>query len=339
MKLALAIAFLASNALACSVPVFRYALEHWAADPYQVEIAHQGPLSASEQELVKKLTDAKLPNIAVKQVESAEATPRVIVKHPASLKGAREVWSAPLDAATIGLMLDSPIRQEIAAKLGEGESAIWLLLESGDKAADDTAATALDQHLKRMSETLELPKLDAQDIKNGLVSVPEDGLRLSFHIIRLARDNPAEQFLVKTLLATEPDLADLKGPIAFPIFGRGRVLYALVGKGINADNIGHAANFLIGSCSCQIKEQNPGVDLVMSADWKKLLKADNLLDETLPKLSEIEGLKPILVPIPDRANKDLSPEKSPSYQWIAAILTILVVILGFQYARRSKADH
>jgi len=39
-----------------------------------------------------------------------------------------------------------------------------------------------------------------------------------------------KQFLLKMLLASETDLAELINPMAFPVLGRGRVLYALVGK-------------------------------------------------------------------------------------------------------------
>ena len=71
------------------------------------------------------------------------------------------------------------------------------------------------------------------------------------------------------LLASEEDLRGFQNePMAFPIFGQGRVLYALVGKGIKVETVDRAAQFLIGSCSCQVKEQNPGVDLVMATDWK-----------------------------------------------------------------------
>jgi hypothetical protein len=45
------------------------------------------------------------------------------------------------------------------------------------------------------------------------------------------------------------------------------VLYALVGAGITADNIREAGAFLVGACSCEVKRQNPGTDLLMAVDW------------------------------------------------------------------------
>ena len=46
------LASLACPVRACSVPVFRYALENWPADPYRVIVFHQGALSPQEQALV-----------------------------------------------------------------------------------------------------------------------------------------------------------------------------------------------------------------------------------------------------------------------------------------------
>src|SRR4051812_27571667 len=43
---------------ACSVPVFRYGLEHWTADPYRVLIVHRGPLTESSQKLAASIRQA-----------------------------------------------------------------------------------------------------------------------------------------------------------------------------------------------------------------------------------------------------------------------------------------
>ena len=303
-----------SSALACSVPVFRYGLEHWAPDPYQIFVFHEAPLSAPKQTLLKQLSNTKHANLKVQVINPASAPqelrqlwersskPEVMVLGPPNFPTKGSLWTGALSEADINTLLDSPVRQDIAQRLGSGDSAVWVLLESADKAANDAAAKTLEQALQQAGETLELPKLDDQDIKNGLVSVPDDGLRLTFPMIRLARDNPREAFLIRSLLSTEPDLKDVTGPIAFPIFGRGRVLYSLVGRGIKFDNVSEAARFLIGSCSCQIKEQNPGADLLIRVDWQKLLGTSTTLEE-LPTVDEIMKRKPILVPIPERKAK------------------------------------
>ena len=51
-----------------------------------------------------------------------------------------------------------------------------------------------------------------------------------------------------------------------PVFGQGRALYALVGDGIKHETIDRAATFLIGKCSCEVREQNPGFDLLLASE-------------------------------------------------------------------------
>ena len=56
LKVATALCLLALVAQACSVPVFRYALERWQADPYEVFVFHRGPLTTEQQAQVDRLT-------------------------------------------------------------------------------------------------------------------------------------------------------------------------------------------------------------------------------------------------------------------------------------------
>ena len=298
--------FLAASAFACSVPVFRYALEHWPADPFQVLVFQRGSLpEATEQGLrdadrsegiranaIYRRVDLDAnppPELLRLHEQQANAeVPWLVLRFPSS-SGIREpAFSGPLDVNSLTRLLDSPVRRELVRRLGEGESAVWLLLESGDKAADDAAEERLQERLDYLAGVMTLPKLDESDIANGLVSVPEEDLRLEFSLLRVARMDPAEAVLVRQLLLSEEGLEEVEGePMVFPIFGQARALYALVGDGIRSETIEAAAAFLIGKCSCQVKEQNPGVDLLMTADWKAAAKASPLLDRNLPTLTEL----------------------------------------------------
>jgi hypothetical protein len=73
------------------------------------------------------------------------------------------------------------------------------------------------------------------------------------------------------LIHSESDLAERTEPMVFPVYGRGRALWGLIGPGITASNIRDSASFLVGACSCEVKEQNPGFDLLLAADWDELL--------------------------------------------------------------------
>jgi len=297
----LAFLLAATSASACSVPVFRYALEHWAADAYRVTIPKGAKLEGHFS------------------VQTAETT-KIELRHPQSMRNDELIWSAEYSEANAKVLADSPARKEIAERLGSGESAVWVLLESGDAKKDAEAAKFLDERLEYLAGVMELPKLDQQDIKNGLVSIPGDGLRLSFSTLKVKRDDPAENAFVAMLLASEEDLRELNEPMVFPVFGQGRVLYALVGKGIAVETIDSAAQFLIGSCSCQVKELNPGVDLVMAVDWKKMVKDQAMPGQKLPELSQIADLLPRTVKI--EANVPEPPVKS---DWRTVAVIVLAV--------------
>jgi len=53
-----------------------------------------------------------------------------------------------------------------------------------------------------------------------------------------------------------------------PVFGRGRALTALSGFEVSANVLSQAAAFLCGACSCEVKEMNPGKDLLLAANWE-----------------------------------------------------------------------
>lgn len=310
-RLALAAAIVVSVpslVLACSVPVFRYALERWPADPYQALVFHRGPLSDEHQALIDRLQPAEgaTPvNVQVTAVDldgaeiepelreawDAEAAngepalPRLVLRYPTQ---PRTAWSADFNADSVNQLVDSPVRREVAKRILLGNTGVWVFLETGNAARDDAAMNLLQERLAHEEATLELPEIDEQDVKDGLVTIDPAALQVRFSVIRLSRTDPAEQAFVSMLVGSEEDLKEFNDPIAFPVFGRGRVLYALIGDGINADTIGTACAELIGPCTCQIKEQNPGTDVVMSVDWDKEV-VQQTKDKPLPALSGLGG--------------------------------------------------
>ena len=277
---------------ACSVPVFRYALEHWAPDVYQGLVFHRGELSTENQALLKRHdgseTNRAPANLRLRAVNLDEAESEQWLPVWESLNQKELPWllvraepktglnwihfSLPFNEPSLQSLIDSPTRQEIAKRLEAGQSTVWVMLDSGNETADAEAETRLTDRLKYLQSVLKLPELSEADIANGLISIGAADLRLEFSSIRVSRNDPKERWFVESLLNSETDLKDLKEPMVFPIFGQGRALYALVGKGISSETIDNAAIFLTGSCSCEVKEQNPGVDLLMSADWVGLLR-------------------------------------------------------------------
>ena len=252
-----------ATAMACQVPVFRYALERWEPGLYQVRAPEEVTLDA-------------LANV---EVEKAASGTQLELYFPPKLRQAAEtpIWSAAMNVENVRVMVDSPVRQELKQRLLAGQSAVWLLLECGDAAKDDAAAKVVEECLQAAQEKLKLPdgvitQDEANDPKkrreNADVLQSDLPLRIDFSTMRVSRDNAEESALIAMLMHLEPDLGDyVKEPMVFPIFGRGRAIEPLIGKGIHADNIFEASAYLCGACSCEIKEQNPGIDLLMTADW------------------------------------------------------------------------
>jgi len=177
---------------------------------------------------------------------------------------------------------------------------VWVLLESGDKALDQAARRTLQQQLDLDALWLELPTPEEMEIKPEILDQVKVKLRVEFSVISVRRDDAREKFLIDCLLNSETDLRDFDAPVAFPVFGRGLVLYALVGKGIAPDTIRAASSFICGPCSCQVKEQNPGFDLLLNHDWNSAVGETKI---SQPIAGAGAGTIPKLVPIPTGRKK------------------------------------
>jgi len=328
--------FVAPALYACSIPVFRYALERWELDAYVVELAHHGELSGDAKAAADLLDgyahgEGTPVNLAVRHVDARDGAPaQMAVYFPAGFRDRRPVWSAPLTRESVKTLVDSPVRKDIVRRLLDGDSAVWVLVESGDAEKDDAAAAVLEKELKALAATLELPEDLLVEETDGVLDEDAPALRVAFSVVRLKRDDPAEAFLGAALLRTEPDLLEFDEPMAFPVFGRGRVLYALVGRGIHKDNIAEACRFVCGPCACETKIGNPGVDLLVAADWDEAVERLLAIEEPLPPLT---GVFPASV----SADAAESPSGGPGQVQAASshaagatglVRTVLLVLAG-----------
>ena len=325
LVLTLGIVFLGlyPRSLACNVPAFRYALERWPSDPYQVVVYYQTrPLGPEFESLEKnaagreakanylvKTVDVTTPEGKVLAEKRRIATfPWIEVFYPAQLPATGPVWSGPLEAERIQRILVSPARSQLVQALLEGEVAVWVLIRSGHDDKDRRAIEVLRTNLERASATLKIPEIGT-DLYGNPVEVQEfKTYPVHFQLMQVARDDPDEELLVKALLKSEPDLEYYDEPIAFPVFGQGRALYALVGDGIQEENILEACQSLLNWCSCEIKAQTPGTDLLISADWShpyggKMVEDPNLPLEGLAGFIETETdtKTPAPEPVPEQA--------------------------------------
>jgi hypothetical protein len=266
----------ASAAGACTIPVFRYAMQTWPADAYDLCIFHVNGADTMSVPEIRQLVQhpAEPANVRLTTVNAMQPMPAALARiwahggsTPAPWMAARSpagalVWRGPATAAEAARVLSSPLRKQLSDRLIRGEAAVWILLESGDAAADERAAAVLGDELQRFTAQ------GHPDSARASMLWPN----ARFSMLRLDRASPTEAVLVEMLLVTEPDLHELHEPMAIPVFGRGRALYALVGAGISKPNIVEACTFIAGECSCQAKELNPGVDLLLAVDWEQRLE-------------------------------------------------------------------
>ena len=348
---ALVVVGVATVVLACNVPVFRYALERWRPDAYRVTVVHRGPLDDAAKKLLAEIDDqveAGALNVAVRVVDVAKpvdsdksaegdksaeeetaaelaalktflgesATPKMLLQYPAYLRIAVPIASAEFNAATVKQTMTSPVRQQLVQRLTEGQTAIWLLLESGDKEKDDAAAKVITERLTQLEKELKLPELTNDSADRLFSNVP---LQVSFSLLRLSR-SPEERTLMELLLRSEDDLAERPDPMVFPVFGRGRALLPLVGAGITPDNVRDSAGFLVGACSCEVKELNPGFDLLLAAKWEELLGQDGVPPPPVPAAltNSNPNAPPELVPIPGGSKRVDAPVESDTKEPAAA---------------------
>jgi hypothetical protein len=324
-------------AMACSVPVFRYAIEHWRPDAYRVFVYHDEDLDDADQALLNLIQERATSGGANVQAQTIDlrqpleptdrarwerqaerTTPRMVVQLPAGVGGGDSpVAASPWDEDQVNNLLSSPARIEIGKRLVAGE-VVWLFLESGDRETDDRLFGVLNEQLAVQQEMIKLPAIDPQDLKDLAVD-PAD-LAIRFSAVRVSRTDPAEKWFVESLLSVETDLRDddvIGQAMVFPIFGRGRALYALVGEGINADMIGQAAVFLTGACQCTVKQDNPGVDLLIPVRWDDLIEVSEPEAVSLP-LVGLGGA----VPLTGRLSARLTPEttklEKPASETIAS---------------------
>ncbi len=285
-------------AIGCSTPVFRYALERWPAFLYIAEVIHDGHLNSDQKralELLKEsATGKEKANLRIKETTNTGnntigvgVLPVIRLYYPAENKNPRVLWQGPLTEANVHRLIDSSARKQIVDNIQKGDAIVWIFLAGEDKDKNETSYQILDAGLKKLSTELKL-STSATNASGEPLDIHILNQTLHFSMVTVSREDPEEEIFIRMLLGTEADLPYVKSPLAFPVFGRGRLLYALAGKGIKYKMIETACNSVIGWCSCTVKDDNPGNDLLIRADWDKAIGDSSWIQEL--ELPEITGM-------------------------------------------------
>jgi hypothetical protein len=356
----------AQQAFACSVPVFRYALERWERDEYRIIIASKGELSAEKKALVEKLIDQSYSgngssNLSVITVDIDDerknkktleqfpqlkeiTEPTAFLLYPNGKYFKSTIWKEKFTTETLKKLTSSDLIKNLTQEILRGKSTVWLFVESGNNEADEKAYAVLEKNIKRLSKEIVLPKgviETSGKISGGLSRAEVEAnydpdnflksgipLKIEFSIVRLKTD--AEEPVLRAILGhIESDLEEYKDkPMVYPFFGRGRFLLPLIAGGINAENLTTTAQYLAGACSCQVKSGNPGIDTLTHLNWASFLEGSEVvLDKVLPPLIGTAELASVGV-----ASKPL-PEapvekEVPTVATASSLSRNLMIILG-----------
>jgi hypothetical protein len=281
------IALAGSRAVACNTPVYRYAMYNWPPSPYQVFFLQRGAMSKDDEALHKKLGElaqegAAAANVAMEVVDLEKQPPdrlpepvrqalqkdKTLPKHLVIAPWDAEIFAGRLDAAALQALVDSPLRTQLGEMLDSGKLAVLVLVTGEDKAENERAEKVAGETVAQVAAG-NLPSQPESQPGTEDPDAPKQ--RLELGLIKLSRTDPAEQWLLRSLMAIEPELNDAqwtKQPMLFAVYGRGRAMPAFVGKGITTENLAELVGFLSGACSCQVKDSNPGRDLLIRWDWE-----------------------------------------------------------------------
>jgi hypothetical protein len=312
--LTLTAAFSAVAAPACSIPVFRYALDRWPADPYALEISVNDAKDEAVARFLRNFTDSSPLNLAPSRSRE-EGPSRLAFSHAAP--DAAPAWSGKLDATTLPRLTDSPARKEIVKRILDGESAVWVLVESGLKSADDRAAAALEKRLRYLEQVAQIPRIDPNDPTSQLG--PGPALRVKFSVLRIENGEEAEKPFVTMLAGPNGYMENANGPWLALVFGRGRVLGAWSAEGFGDEQIDEASLFLLAACSCEVKRMNPGWDLLLNADWNESLRTIGF-----PELPPAELQKPMVAAAEPDVEKSAPAKQSASRNSEARPATVTI---------------
>jgi hypothetical protein len=280
-------------ASACTIPVFRYALERWETDRLLVIVHFDGQLTPEQELTVGELeqrssvTGGPLNIEVVRRDESAPASstlpdavtvgadrelPWVEIRARRESPSLPAWWQGPLSSIPPGIF-DSPARSELVRRILNGHSAVWLIVAPENQT--QMLAEQLQASLDRATRDLELPRGIGQPGSELYSAIP---LEIRYSVLAVSHTDPQEQQLLE-LLRQSAKQWNAESAYVIPVFGRCRALEVIPHAEVDEPLVEEIASFLCAACSCRVKEANPGFDLLVSVNWN-----DQLFTDSIPPL-------------------------------------------------------
>lgn len=226
--------------LACTTKVSEWVLLNALPNEYSLVYFHNDPLSEIEKrknaEVEKSISTA---NIQFRYFLSRETNQPYY-----GLYYGKTFVSRFNNIPELKNLTTSPLREKIAKELMSGKLCVMLYLKTGVKEKDD---------------------IGIEIVKKTIALSPFSNI---IPLVELDRNDVGEKHFASMLLNVESDLKDIQEPMIFGVFGRFKVLEPLLGRGISEENINLLIDFLTADCSCLIKDDLPGMDILCTNNWE-----------------------------------------------------------------------
>jgi len=331
---------------ACAVPVYRYMLERWERDFYRTYYFYRGEEDDGDRKVNDFLEDAgssfgshvnltfRAAEVSAVTGEAVAVEDREVLSEHRSDKLPFHLILSPrgtvlfrgrLDLPTAKAIVHSPMKTRIARELCAGKGGLLFLLAGPDHEENKKAG---------------------EDVRWVLATGKREyGLDVGF--VRLSRGGAREKWLVRSLLDVVEEAPDKKQCMVFGICGRGRVLTACIGEGITRRNIVECVGIMNGDCSCDLRFQGAGMDLLTDWDWERAIAS--LPPVTLEPLQSVllgfDDSEETCQEVPRRKLEDGRDRTVPPLfgtatlaRWGAAIgiASVIVVGIGLMIIKRRK---
>ncbi len=226
--------------LACTTRVSEWVLLNSLPNQYTLIYFHNSPITES----IKKQNLAVKEKIRTANIQFQTVNRPGITGPYYGLYYKNRLFSRYETAGELTGLSSSPLRKKIATELMAGKLCVMLYLKTDNAVKDETGLNTL---------------------RRAIASSPFGKI---ITVVELSRNSRDEYHFASMLLNVEDDLKDIQEPMLFGIFGRFKALEPLLGKGISEENINLMISYFTAECSCLIKDDLPGTDILFPHKWE-----------------------------------------------------------------------
>ncbi len=226
--------------LACTTRVSEWVLLNALPNQYTLVYFHNSPNSESLKRQNQTVADRiNKANIQFKTVNRQE-----ISEPYYGLYYEGRMFSSFKTVDELSGLTSSPLREKAASELMAGKLCVMLYLKTDNKEKDEKGL---------------------RELRNAIGASPFGHI---ITVVELSRNSREEHHFASMLLNIEDDLKDIPEPMLFGVFGKFKALEPLLGRGISEDNINLMIDYFTAECSCLIKDDLPGTDILFTNQWE-----------------------------------------------------------------------